>query len=247
MRAEIKQLHMSLNATTVYVTHDQEEAMTLGDRVVVMKDGLIQQAGGALEIYHRPANRFVAGFLGSPPMNFWRGRVVRRDDGLYFDEGSGLLPVPDWARQELEALAGGEVVLGVRRRRWRIARARVSRRRTISCRCASPWFSHSATKWTFTWQRSRIPARSPTSMPTPSSASATSCRSTSTCVACIFSAATSRVSASLRVATLVNDRGRAAAVVDAASLGSQQSAFVRQRSSVCEQLLGGGGTHASVG
>jgi len=114
MRAELKQLHLSLNATTVYVTHDQEEAMTLGDRVVVMKDGVIQQAGGALEIYHRPANRFVAGFLGSPPMNFWRGRLMRRDDALYFDEGSGVLPVPDWARQELDELAGGEVVLGVR-------------------------------------------------------------------------------------------------------------------------------------
>ncbi len=62
MRAEIKQLHMGLNATTMYVTHDQEEAMTLGDRVVVMKDGLIQQSGGALEIYQRPVNRFVAGF-----------------------------------------------------------------------------------------------------------------------------------------------------------------------------------------
>ena len=81
MRAEIKQLHMSLSATTVYVTHDQEEAMTLGDRVVVMKDGVMQQCGGALEIYHRPVNRFVAGFLGSPPMNFFPGDSWQRAIG----------------------------------------------------------------------------------------------------------------------------------------------------------------------
>ncbi len=114
MRAEIKQLHMGLNATTVYVTHDQEEAMTLGDRVVVMRDGIIQQCGGALEIYHHPSNRFVAGFLGSPPMNFLTGRVVRDGERLYFDEGGGRLPIPGWARAELEARVGQEVVLGVR-------------------------------------------------------------------------------------------------------------------------------------
>jgi len=114
MRAEIKQLHMSLNATTMYVTHDQEEAMTLGDRVVVMKDGLIQQAGGALEIYQRPVNRFVAGFLGSPPMNFLDGKLVEEGGALFFDEGSGKLPVPAWAKAELAAHAGRKVVLGVR-------------------------------------------------------------------------------------------------------------------------------------
>jgi multiple sugar transport system ATP-binding protein len=114
MRAEIKQLHMSLNATTIYVTHDQEEAMTLGDRLVVMKDGRIQQAGGALEVYQKPANRFVAGFLGSPPMNFLSGRVVRDKAGLFFDEGSGKLPIPEWAKTDLAEHVGQEVVLGVR-------------------------------------------------------------------------------------------------------------------------------------
>ncbi len=98
MRAEIKQIHMGLNATTVYVTHDQEEAMTLGDRVVVMKDGIVQQVDGALDIYHHPTNRFVAGFLGSPPMNFFNGKLVSEGGVLYFDEGSGKLPVPDWAK-----------------------------------------------------------------------------------------------------------------------------------------------------
>ena len=94
MRAEIKRLHLELGSTTVYVTHDQEEAMTLGDRVVVMKDGVIQQCGAPLDIYHRPANRFVAGFLGSPPMNFFDGRLVEEGGRLLFDEGTAKLPVP---------------------------------------------------------------------------------------------------------------------------------------------------------
>ena len=114
MRAEIKQLTMSLNATTVYVTHDQEEAMTLGDRVVVMKDGITQQVSSALEIYNHPVNRFVASFLGSPPMNFFTGKLRLEAGKLCFDEGTGMLPVPTWAREELSARVGQEVVLGVR-------------------------------------------------------------------------------------------------------------------------------------
>jgi multiple sugar transport system ATP-binding protein len=114
MRAEIKRLHLELGSTTVYVTHDQEEAITLGDRVVVMKDGVIQQCARALEIYHRPCNRFVAGFLGSPPMNFFEGRLVDQSGRFYFDEGSGNLPVPDWAAAKLRERAGSKVVLGVR-------------------------------------------------------------------------------------------------------------------------------------
>jgi multiple sugar transport system ATP-binding protein len=114
MRAEIKQITMSLNATTVYVTHDQEEAMTLGDRVVVMKDGITQQVGSALEIYNHPVNRFVASFLGSPPMNFFTGKVLEAGGRLMFDEGSGKLPLPAWASSELRARVGQEVVMGVR-------------------------------------------------------------------------------------------------------------------------------------
>ena len=114
MRAEIKRLHLELGSTTIYVTHDQEEAITLGDRVVVMKDGLIQQSAGALEIYHRPANRFVAGFLGSPPMNFFDGQLVRDGERLAFDEGSTKLPVPDWAAAALADRVGQSIVLGVR-------------------------------------------------------------------------------------------------------------------------------------
>jgi len=114
MRAEIKQLTLSLNATTVYVTHDQEEAMTLGDRVVVMKDGITQQIGSALEIYNHPLNRFVASFLGSPPMNFFSGKLVEVAGRLLFDEGSGRLPIAPWASAQLLPRVGQEVVLGVR-------------------------------------------------------------------------------------------------------------------------------------
>jgi multiple sugar transport system ATP-binding protein len=114
MRTEIREIHDTLESTTVYVTHDQEEAMTLGDRVVVMKDGLAQQIGSARDIYHRPANRFVAGFLGSPSMNFLSGRLVQDSGALYFDEGSGKLRVPDAISSQLHSFVGREVVLGVR-------------------------------------------------------------------------------------------------------------------------------------
>ena len=116
MRAEIKRLHLELGCTTVYVTHDQEEAITLGDRVVVMKDGVIHQCAGPLEIYHRPANRFVAGFLGTPPMNFFTGRLVEESGRLLFDEGTAKLPVPAWALPALRARPAGspDLVMGVR-------------------------------------------------------------------------------------------------------------------------------------
>jgi multiple sugar transport system ATP-binding protein len=114
MRAEIKRIHMDLKSTTIYVTHDQEEAMTLGDRVVVMKDGIIQQCGAPLEVYHRPANRFVAGFVGMPPMNFFEGTIAAESDQLWFDEGTGRIAVPDWARPTLSDKVGSRVVMGVR-------------------------------------------------------------------------------------------------------------------------------------
>ena len=128
MRAELKRLHLDLGSTVVYVTHDQEEAITLGDRVVVMKDGVVQQSAAALEIYRRPANRFVAGFLGSPPMNFLDGRLMEAEGGLWFEEAAGTtpgqaagdgvvgarLPVPGWALGALRSQADQAVVLGVR-------------------------------------------------------------------------------------------------------------------------------------
>jgi len=114
MRTELRDLHEELNSTTVYVTHDQEEAMTLGDRVVVMKDGVIQQVGSAADIYHSPANRFVASFLGSPGINLFEGRLVREGGALYFDEGTAKLRVPDPFARELDTRANQDVVLGVR-------------------------------------------------------------------------------------------------------------------------------------
>jgi multiple sugar transport system ATP-binding protein len=117
-RAELKRLHQRLKTTTIYVTHDQEEAMTLGDRIVVMKDGRIQQADTPLNTYTRPVNRFVAGFVGMPPMNFFDG-VLKSDGGqLIFEEGQATagfrLPVPAHLRAHLSAHVGRHVALGIR-------------------------------------------------------------------------------------------------------------------------------------
>jgi multiple sugar transport system ATP-binding protein len=114
MRAEIKRIHMDLRSTTIYVTHDQEEAMTLGDRVVVMKDGIIQQCGAPLEVYHRPANRFVASFVGMPPKNIFEGQIVAENDVLWFDEGTGRIALPGWAKSQLGGAVGSRVAMGVR-------------------------------------------------------------------------------------------------------------------------------------
>ena len=86
-RAELKRLHQRLRTTTIYVTHDQEEAMTLGDRIVVMKDGVIQQADTPMQTYHFPKNKFVAGFIGTPPMNFVHGALRMIGEKLIFEEG----------------------------------------------------------------------------------------------------------------------------------------------------------------
>ena len=85
-RAEISKLHARLDATMIYVTHDQVEAMTMGDRICVMKDGNIMQVAEPLELYNHPANMFVAGFMGSPSMNFFKGRITRSSQGLVFVE-----------------------------------------------------------------------------------------------------------------------------------------------------------------
>src|SRR5438874_5136577 len=87
-RAELKRLHQRLRTTTIYVTHDQEEAMTLGDRIVVMKEGIIQQADTPLATYNQPRNRFVAGFIGMPPMNFFEGELAGGQEQLFFDAGA---------------------------------------------------------------------------------------------------------------------------------------------------------------
>ncbi|MDE2999906.1 MAG: sn-glycerol-3-phosphate ABC transporter ATP-binding protein UgpC [Gemmatimonadota bacterium] len=113
MRMELGKLHTRLAATMIYVTHDQVEAMTMGDRLVVMRDGRIQQIGAPVQLYRRPVNRFVAGFIGSPSMNFLEGELVR-DGGLAF-RGDGLrLPIPDRHGGILSGRVGRRVILGIR-------------------------------------------------------------------------------------------------------------------------------------
>ncbi|MBI5691070.1 MAG: sn-glycerol-3-phosphate ABC transporter ATP-binding protein UgpC [Verrucomicrobia bacterium] len=118
MRTEIARLHARLGATMIYVTHDQVEAMTMGDRICVMKEGQILQVAEPLELYQRPANLFVAGFIGSPPMNFLRGAVVRSDNRRDFvaDGGVGALrlALPARLAEPARALEGRAAVLGVR-------------------------------------------------------------------------------------------------------------------------------------
>ena len=115
MRTEIKLMHQRLKTTTVYVTHDQIEAMTLGDKVAVMKDGVIQQFGTPHEIYNNPANLFVASFIGSPPMNFVPLRIRQRDGRwvgvLNSEQGSCELPLPITSD---EGLRDRELILGIR-------------------------------------------------------------------------------------------------------------------------------------
>jgi multiple sugar transport system ATP-binding protein len=114
MRVELKKLHDRLGTTAVYVTHDQVEAMTLGDRVVVMKDGLVQQVGEPLELYNEPANRFVAGFIGSPAMNFAAVRVSE-SGGAVWAENDGLrIKVPAELAGRLGPHVGKAAALGIR-------------------------------------------------------------------------------------------------------------------------------------
>ncbi|MEX2671696.1 MAG: sn-glycerol-3-phosphate ABC transporter ATP-binding protein UgpC [Phycisphaeraceae bacterium] len=114
MRAELKRLHHRLQTTTLYVTHDQEEAMTLGDLVVVMDGGIIQQADGPLNVYHFPANRFVAGFLGMPPMNFLDGKLSQDDSGTWFVGDAGKVKLTAEQAERVSGHIGQPVVFGVR-------------------------------------------------------------------------------------------------------------------------------------
>ncbi len=114
MRAELKRLHRRLQTTTVYVTHDQEEAMTLGERIVVMRDGVVEQVGPPLDVYNRPASRFVAGFVGTPPMNFLEGELLAEAARMVFEEGTFRLRLPAAMGAALAGCRGRPVVLGVR-------------------------------------------------------------------------------------------------------------------------------------
>jgi multiple sugar transport system ATP-binding protein len=114
MRGELKKLHERLASTIIYVTHDQVEAMTMGDRIVVMKDGLIQQVGKPLDLYFHPVNKFVAGFIGSPTMNFLEARLVASNLKLYVEADGMKLIVPEEMARHLQGFINRKVILGLR-------------------------------------------------------------------------------------------------------------------------------------
>ncbi len=112
MRTEISKLHKKLDTTMIYVTHDQVEAMTMADRIVVMKDGIIQQIDTPLNLYNEPENIFVAGFIGSPAINLIKGKILEKNGEIYFDEGDFKLAT--YADKKLKQYVGKEIVMGIR-------------------------------------------------------------------------------------------------------------------------------------
>jgi multiple sugar transport system ATP-binding protein len=123
MRVELKKLHERLGTTAIYVTHDQVEAMTLGDRVVVMRDGRVQQVGDPMELYNEPANRFVAGFIGSPAMNFANVRITAENGSVWAESDDLRIRVPAHLTQRVGRYAGTPATFGIRPEDLRIARA----------------------------------------------------------------------------------------------------------------------------
>jgi multiple sugar transport system ATP-binding protein len=121
-RAELKKLHQALKTTTIYVTHDQVEAMTMGTRIAVINKGVLQQVDTPQNVYEHPANIFVAGFIGSPAMNFFKGRLLSQDSRLYVDVGDFRVGLPEALARAVEQAASTlEVVLGVRPEHIRLA------------------------------------------------------------------------------------------------------------------------------
>ncbi len=115
MRTEISRLHHRLQTTMIYVTHDQIEAMSMGDRIVVMRDGVVQQVDTPLTIYHHPTNKFVAGFIGSPTMNFIAGRLQMNGTISFRQDNATLtLPLPSPVAERMKGVSAGPVTLGIR-------------------------------------------------------------------------------------------------------------------------------------
>ncbi|MBU1077361.1 MAG: sn-glycerol-3-phosphate ABC transporter ATP-binding protein UgpC [Spirochaetes bacterium] len=114
MRAELSKLHTRLQTTMIYVTHDQVEAMTMGERIVVMKDGFIQQIENPINLYKNPVNRFVAGFIGSPPMNFIETKLVEVSKGYWLDEGTFKIRLPDNFKEAVKSHLNKNVIFGIR-------------------------------------------------------------------------------------------------------------------------------------
>jgi multiple sugar transport system ATP-binding protein len=118
MRAEIRELHQRLHTTTIYVTHDQIEAMTMADKIVVMQGGHVEQIGAPLDLYDRPANLFVAGFIGSPAMNMLPGQV---EPGGFRAEAGGVWPLPGRMNGAVNGVTGRRAVYGIRPEHFRLA------------------------------------------------------------------------------------------------------------------------------
>ncbi|MFH1857978.1 MAG: sn-glycerol-3-phosphate ABC transporter ATP-binding protein UgpC [Candidatus Omnitrophota bacterium] len=114
MRAELSRLHRRLQATMIYVTHDQTEAMTMGHRIAVMQDGVVQQIADPDTLYSHPKNRFVAEFIGNPPMNFLAGTLLKRDRKFYFDEGTFRIRILDEMIPVLSPYEGKPIMMGMR-------------------------------------------------------------------------------------------------------------------------------------
>ncbi len=114
MRTEIKRLHSRLKTTMIYVTHDQVEAMTMGDRVCILRSGEIQQFDDPVSVYERPANKFVAGFIGTPPMNFFEGKIVKKQDKYYFQGNELDLKITEAMYPVIKSYAGKEIIMGIR-------------------------------------------------------------------------------------------------------------------------------------
>jgi len=114
MRTELHKLHTRLQTTIIYVTHDQVEAMTMGDRIAVMKSGIVQQVADPITIYDHPKNKFVAGFLGSPPMNFMTGKIIKKEGRIYFDEGKIKVKLVEDMYKKMTSYVGKEVIFGIR-------------------------------------------------------------------------------------------------------------------------------------
>jgi multiple sugar transport system ATP-binding protein len=114
MRTELRRLHIRLQSTMIYVTHDQTEAMTLGDRIVVMKDGIVHQIDTPGAVYNKPANKFVASFIGSPPMNFLEGKIIKKERKLYFDEGNFRAKIVDGMLDVLDPYTDKRLLMGIR-------------------------------------------------------------------------------------------------------------------------------------
>src|SRR3989338_1985444 len=114
MRTEINKLHLRLQTTMIYVTHDQTEAMTMGDKIAVMHKGKIQQIADPITVYDKPVNKFVAGFIGSPPMNFMAGKIIKKDGRFYFNEGKFQVKLVEDMFSKLSGYSGKEVTFGIR-------------------------------------------------------------------------------------------------------------------------------------